>query len=115
MIFSEVVKKRLFIIFFFVYIFFGGIGFTSCNTSDKLTIDKGTRISIIGNNLGARMMHYGFFETQIQLTFPDRLLVIRNLCDAGNTLGFRPHSGRNEPWAFQGLLNFKMHWHRIGE
>ena len=84
MIFSEVIKKKTFFIIFSAYIFFGGIGFTSCNTPDKFTINKGARISIIGNNLGARMMHYGYFETQIQLTFPDSLLVIRNLCDANS-------------------------------
>ena len=94
MIFSEVIKKKTFFIIFFVYIFFGGIGFTSCNTSDKLTIDKGTSISLIGNNLGARMMHYGYFETQIQLTFPDSLLVIRNLCDAGNTPALTPFGSK---------------------
>ena len=106
-IFSEVIKKKTFFIIFSAYIFFGVIGFTSCNTSDKLSIDKGTSISLIGNNLGARMMHYGYFETQIQLTFPDSLLVIRNLCDAGNTPGFRPHSGRNDPWAFPGASQFQ--------
>jgi mono/diheme cytochrome c family protein/glucose/arabinose dehydrogenase len=90
-----------------IFIFFGGLGMSGCITSDKLVITKGTRISLIGNNLGARMMHYGFFETEVQLKFPDRLLVIRNLCDGGNTPGFRPHSGRNEPWAFPGAAQFQ--------
>ena len=80
-IFSRVIKKKTFFIIFFAFIFFGCIGLSSCSTSEKITIDKGTNISLIGNNLGARMMLYGFFETQIQLTFPDSFLVIRNLCD----------------------------------
>jgi mono/diheme cytochrome c family protein/glucose/arabinose dehydrogenase len=91
----------------FVFVFFGCTGLSGCSTSDKLVIAKGTRISLIGNNLGARMMHYGFFETEAQLKFPDSLIVIRNLCDGGNTPGFRPHSGRNEPWAFPGADQFQ--------
>ena len=91
----------------FVLAFFGCIGLSGCNTSEKLSIHKGTRMALIGNNLGARMMHYGFFETEVQLKFPDSLLVIRNLCDGGNTPGFRPHSGRNEPWAFPGAAQFQ--------
>ena len=91
----------------FVFVFFGCTGLSGCSTSDKLVIAKGARISLIGNNLGARMMHYGFFETEAQLKFPDSLIVIRNLCDGGNTPGFRPHSGRNEPWAFPGADQFQ--------
>ena len=91
----------------FVFVFFGCTGLSGCSTSDKLVIAKGARISLIGNNLGARMMHYGFFETEAQLKFPDSLIVIRNLCDGGNTPGFRPHSGRNEPWAFPGAAQFQ--------
>ena len=36
-----------------IFIFFGGLGMSGCTTSDKLVITKGTRISLIGNNLGA--------------------------------------------------------------
>ena len=96
-----------------IFLFFGGLGLSGCITSDKLVITKGTRISLIGNNLGARMMHYGFFETEVQLKFPDHLLVIRNLCDGGNTPGFRPHSGRNEHGLFRVLPNFRMTWLKI--
>ena len=100
-------KKATFFGALFVFVFFGCTGLSGCSTSDKLVIAKGTRISLIGNNLGARMMHYGFFETEAQLKFPDSLIVIRNLCDGGNTPGFRPHSGRNEPWAFPGADQFQ--------
>ena len=100
-------KKATFFGALFVFVFFGCTGLSGCSTSDKLVIAKGARISLIGNNLGARMMHYGFFETEAQLKFPDSLIVIRNLCDGGNTPGFRPHSGRNEPWAFPGADQFQ--------
>lgn len=74
--------------------------------SRHLKIKKDTRIVLIGNNLGSRMMNFGHFETEMQLRYPDSLLFIRNMCDGGNTPGFRPHSGRNSPWAFPGAENF---------
>ena len=29
------------------------------------------------------------------------------MCDEGNTPGFRPHPGRNSPWAFPGAEKFQ--------
>lgn len=71
-----------------------------------ITVSKGDHIILIGNNLPARMMHYGYFETEMHMRFPDSTLFIRNMGDAGNTPGFRPHSGRNTPWAFPGAEKF---------
>lgn len=67
---------------------------------------KGTRIVLVGNGLGSRMMEFGHFETETHLRFPNSDLVIRNMCDEGNTPGFRPHSGRPSPWAFPGAEKF---------
>jgi len=53
------------------------------------------------------MMNFGHFETELQMRYPDSLLVIRNMCDGGNTPGFRPHSGTNDPWAFPGANKFQ--------
>jgi hypothetical protein len=53
------------------------------------------------------MMNFGYFETEMQLRYPDSLLYIRNMCDGGNTPGFRPHSGRPSPWAFPGAEKFQ--------
>ena len=80
-----------------------------CSLSDNplIKINKEARIVLIGNNLCSRMMNFGHFETELQLRFPDSLLFIRNMCDGGNTPGFRPHSGRNEPWAFPGAEKFQ--------
>lgn len=72
-----------------------------------LKIKKGAHIILIGNNLGSRMMDFGHFETEMQLRYPDSLLYIRNMCDGGNTPGFRPHSGRPLPWAFPGAEKFQ--------
>ncbi len=83
--------------------------FFQCEQNDfkGLTLQKESRIVLVGNNLGSRMMNYGHFETALQLRYPDSLLFIRNMCDGGNTSGFRPHSGRNEPWAFPGAAKFQ--------
>lgn len=77
-----------------------------CNAPVELA--KGERIALIGNNLGARLMLHGHFETGMHLAYPDQQLYIRNFCDAGDTPGFRPHSGRNIPWAFDGAEQFQF-------
>ncbi len=81
-------------------------------SSPKLKIEKGARIVLIGGNLGSRMMNYGQFETELHVRYPDSLLLIRNMCDGGDTPGFRPHSGRNHPWAFPGAEAFQKEYAR---
>ena len=83
------------------------------NVSAELPLEKGERISLIGAGMGSRMVHYGHFETELQLRFPNKDLTIRNLCDEGNTPGFRPHPGReqNGQYAFPGakeLISSKL-------
>ncbi|MBG31296.1 MAG: dehydrogenase [Opitutae bacterium] len=83
------------------------------NVSAKLPLEKGDRITLVGAGMGSRMIHYGHFETELHLRFPDKDLTIRNLCDEGNTPGFRPHPGReqNGQYAFPGakeLINTKL-------
>lgn len=73
----------------------------------KLELKKDAHIILIGNNLGSRMMNYSYFETELQLRYPDDHLYIRNMCDGGNTPTFRPQSGRPTPWAFPGAEKFK--------
>ena len=75
--------------------------------SPALNLEKGSHIILIGNNLGSRMMNFGHFETEMHMRYPDSLLFIRNMCDGGDTPGFRPHSGRNSPWAFPGAEKFQ--------
>ncbi|MBT8182049.1 MAG: dehydrogenase, partial [Eudoraea sp.] len=84
------------------------LALNSCGKKNNtLELKKGTNIVLIGNNLGSRMMNFGHFETELQLRYPDSLLTIRNMCDGGNTPGFRPHSSRNSPWAFPGAEKFQ--------
>lgn len=73
----------------------------------ELSVARNSHIMLIGNNLGSRMMNYGYFETEMQVRYPDSLLYIRNMCDGGDTPGFRPHSGRVSPWAFPGAEKFQ--------
>ena len=69
-------------------------------------LTENDRIVLIGNNLCSRMMHFGHFETEMHQRFPEHRLTIRNMCDGGNTPGFRPHPGRVSPWAFPGADSF---------
>ena len=63
---------------------------SSFHLSGKIALQKDHHISLIGAGMGSRMVHYGHFETEMQLRFPHHRLVIRNMCDEGNTPGFRP-------------------------
>ena len=80
-----------------------------CNqpTTQAIDLRKNEHLILIGNNLGSRMMDYGYFETAVHERFPDSTLFIRNMCDPGDTPGFRPHSGRVSPWAFPGAEDFQ--------
>ncbi|MEZ4701049.1 MAG: GDSL-type esterase/lipase family protein [Rhodothermales bacterium] len=80
---------------------------SQCTPEKGLPVRAGDHIVLIGNNLCSRMMNYGYFETEMQVRYPDSLLTIRNMCDGGDTPGFRPHSARNSPWAFPGAEKFQ--------
>jgi mono/diheme cytochrome c family protein/glucose/arabinose dehydrogenase len=75
--------------------------------SSAVELRKDSHIVLIGNNLGSRMMNFGHFETEVHLRYPDSLIFIRNMCDGGNTPGFRPHAARVSPWAFPGAEKFQ--------
>ena len=93
----------------FLLCLFATIIGTRCTQPDQpaLSIKKGDHIVLIGSNLCSRMMNFGHFETELQLRYPDSQLVVRNMCDGGDTPGFRPHSGRVSPWAFPGAERFQ--------
>ncbi len=79
-------------------------------SSNYISLKKDAHISLIGGNLGSRMMNYGHFETEMHLRYPDSTLFIRNMCDGGDTPGFRPHSARFTPWAFPGADKFQTEY-----
>ncbi|MDF1812960.1 MAG: DUF1080 domain-containing protein [Verrucomicrobiales bacterium] len=70
----------------------------------KLKVEKGDNIVLLGAGMGSRMNHFGHFETETFLRFPDKDITIRNMSDEGNTPGFRPHPGRHQDgqYAFPG-------------
>ncbi|TLV01120.1 PVC-type heme-binding CxxCH protein [Dyadobacter luticola] len=72
-----------------------------------IPVNKGSHIILLGNNLGSRMMNYDNFETELHVRYPENSLYIRNMCDGGDTPGFRPHASRNSPWAFPGAEKFQ--------
>jgi mono/diheme cytochrome c family protein/glucose/arabinose dehydrogenase len=82
----------------------------SVDDANLLQLKKGTRMILLGNNLGSRMMNYGLFETEMQVRYPDHQLYIRNMCDPGDTPGFRPRSSRFAPWAFPGAEKFQTEY-----
>lgn len=73
---------------------------------EKITPKAGMHISLIGGNLGSRMSYHDYFETELHLRHPDKNLLVRNMCDGGDTPGFRPHAARFSPWAFAGAEAF---------
>ena len=75
--------------------------------AEPIQLQPESRIVLIGGGLGARMMQYGHFETALLKRYPEHRLFIRNMCDEGNTPGFRPHSARNNPWAYPGAEKFR--------
>ncbi len=73
---------------------------------NRIEINDGERIVIVGNGLGSRMTAFGYFETEMHLRKPQSQLVVRNMCDEGNTPSFRPHSSRSYQLGFPGAENF---------
>ncbi len=73
-------------------------------------LKEDAHIALIGGNLGSRMMHYGYFETEMHVRYPEKSLFIRNMCDGGDTPGFRPHASRFSPWAFPGAEKFQTEY-----
>lgn len=93
--------KWQFIIALFLFLSLG------CTPEKTLDLQKNASIALVGNNLGSRMMEFGLFETEMHLRYPDSTLFIRNLCDPGDTPGFRPRSASQDPWAFPGAEDFQ--------
>ncbi len=85
------------------------------NDKEIIPIEKEMHISLIGGNLGSRMINFDHFETELHLRYPANNLIVRNLCDGGDTPGFRPHSARNKPWAFPGAEQFQEEFENNAE
>jgi len=76
-------------------------------SAEPAKLQEGSHLVLIGNGLGSRMGLFPSFEAEVQRRSVGQRIMIRNLCDEGDTPGFRPHSGRNAPWAFPGAEKYR--------
>ncbi|MEY4033580.1 MAG: hypothetical protein RL492_774 [Verrucomicrobiota bacterium] len=74
--------------------------------ADLIDPPQGAAVVLLGGGQGERLLRYPAFEVELQRRFAGRDLVIRNLCDDGDTPGYRDHSGRNSPYAYPGAEKF---------
>lgn len=100
-------RKSFYSVFVLVFMLFSVLQFQQ---PVKLELKQDAHIALIGGNLGSRMMHYGHFETEMHVRYPEKSLFIRNMCDPGETPGFRPHASRFSPWAFPGAEKFQTEY-----
>src|SRR5258707_4576486 len=77
-------------------------------TADPFKLEKDAHVVLLGNGLGSRMTSFGRFETELQLRYPEQHLLVRNMCDEGNTPSFRPHSSRKNQLGFPGADKFAL-------
>ena len=73
----------------------------SVRAADKLELQPGDHIAIVGNALPDRMQHSGWLETLIYQQFPQANLVVRNLAAAGDEVAIRARSenfGTPDEW-----------------
>ncbi|HEX3133335.1 MAG TPA: PVC-type heme-binding CxxCH protein, partial [Planctomycetota bacterium] len=71
-----------------------------------LKVTDGENVILIGNSLGERDLNYGTIETLLHQRFPAAKLTFRNMCNPGDTPGFRPNPARKTQWAFPGAEKF---------
>jgi mono/diheme cytochrome c family protein/glucose/arabinose dehydrogenase len=72
----------------------------------RIEVTPSSRIVLMGGGLGSRLVHFDYFETGMQVSYPEHRLFIRNIADEGNTPAFRPHSGRKDQLGFPGADKF---------
>lgn len=70
--------------------------------ANRLELNKGDRIIIIGNTLAERMQYYGHFETLLHSRFPELELVVHDLGWSADEVALRPRQAR-----------FNDHGHRL--
>ncbi|WP_019988947.1 PVC-type heme-binding CxxCH protein [Rudanella lutea] len=104
---SKPLKRNVFTLILGIGLALIGFSAFQSGAPEALTLQPGSRIVLLGNNLGSRMFHFPHFETELYLRFPQHNLIIRNMCDAGDTPGFRPSPSRANPWAFPGAEKFQ--------
>jgi mono/diheme cytochrome c family protein/glucose/arabinose dehydrogenase len=81
---------------------------TGCVSLFGGSIDPGigASIALVGGGQGERLLRQPEIEVELQRRFAGRNLQIRNLCNDGDTAGYRDHSGRSTPFAYPGAEKF---------
>src|SRR5258708_14589662 len=83
-------------------------GWSPDQAAGPIPLEKDAHVVLLGNGLGSRMTSFGRFETELQLRYPEQHLLVRNMCDEGNTPSFRPPSSRNNQLRFPGADKFAL-------
>lgn len=60
--------------------------------AETLTLNRGDHICLVGNTLGERMQHQNYWESLLHQRFPEKELVVRNLCFPADEVVTRPRS-----------------------
>lgn len=76
-----------FLALFLVCISLNAIG---ADAPAKFDPKKGSHIVLLGNTFADRMRHYGYFETLLQKSYPDRQLTLRNMGWSADEVGLQP-------------------------
>ena len=85
---------------------FVGLTAFAAQTPGPIDPPSGGVIVLLGGGQGERLLRAPTFEVELQRHFAGRDLTFRNLCDDGDTPGYRDHSGRNSPFAYPGAEKF---------
>jgi putative heme-binding domain-containing protein len=78
------------------------IPFTVAQPPERLALEAGNRIVLVGNTLAERMQYDGQWETLLHSRFPQLKLVVRNLGWSADEIDLRPRS-----------QDFQDHGHRL--
>ena len=80
---------------------------------ETIKVEKGSHISLIGGNLGSRMMNYGHFETEMHVRYPDNSLVIRNMCDGADRAACCGVARQRAEWGYLDIHISKLQMIRL--
>lgn len=83
------------------------LSFTAVFSTEPVRLEEGSHIVLIGNGLGSRMGLFPTFEAELQRRYAGKHITLRNMCNEGDTPGYRPHSGRSDQWAFPGAEKYR--------
>jgi len=78
--------------------------FQPATAQQRLELEKGDRVILIGNTLAEREQYFGRFETLLHARFPEHQLAVRNLGWSADELNLRPRS-----------QDFKDHGHTLSD